>query len=124
MSIRSTSVYLANLLVVTALGCSTRKDSEALLLTVYTGSGSTVYRVGAEGKDRKELFKPSANVNYVYVSGNSISGPLVVVKRQTTNGPPEDQINLCELGSDRCQPIAETEHGFKGYGVLSPDNLH
>ena len=125
MSIRSTCVYLANLLVVAAFGCSAHKpgeDSEALLLTTYTGAGSKVYRVGADGKDRKELFKSTDGANYIYVSGNSKRGPLVVVKRETRNGKPEDQINLCEVGSNSCQPIAETEHGYKGYGVLSPDS--
>jgi len=125
MSIRSTCLYLANLLVVAAFGCSPHKpgkDSEALLLTAYTTAGSKVYRIGADGKDRKELFKSTDGVNYIFVSGNSTRGPLVVVKREHKNGIPEDQINLCELESDRCQPIAETEHGYKGYGVLSPDN--
>ena len=123
MSIRSTCVYLANLLVVTAFGCSSHrpaKDSEALLLTVYTGAGSKVYRVGADGKERKELFKATEGVNYVYVSGNSMSGPLVVVTRQTSNGVPDDQIKLCELEGGRCEQIA-TEDGYKGFGVLSPD---
>lgn len=125
MSIRSTCLYLVNLLVVAAFGCSAHKsgeDSEALLLTAYTGAGCKVYRIGADGKDRKELFKSTDGGNYIYVSGNSTRGPLVVVKRETKNGAPEDHINLCEVGSNRCQPIAETEHGYKGYGVLSPDS--
>jgi len=125
MSIRSTCLYLANLIVVTAFGCSPHRaanDSEALLLTVYTGAGSKVYLVSADGKDRKELFKSTEGDNYVYVSGNSTSGPLVVVKRHIKSGVPEDLINLCELGNDQCQPIVETEHGYKAFGVLSPDN--
>ena len=124
MSIRPACVFLASLLLVTAVGCSLHgqgKDSEALLLTVYTGQGGTVYRINVDGKDRKELFKPTAGVSYVSVSGNSRNGPLVVVTRETKNGVPEDQIKLCELAGDRCELIT-TEDGYKGNGVLSPDN--
>lgn len=124
MSIRSTCVYLANLLVVTAFGCSPfkpGKGAEGFLLTVYTVAGSKVYRVSADGKDRKQVFKATEGINYVYVSGNSMNGPLVVVTRQTQNGFPSDQIKLCEPASDRCEQIV-TENGYKGYGVLSPDS--
>ncbi len=125
MSIRSTCLYIAHLLIVTAFGCSAHrpeKDSEALLITAYTSAGSRVYKIGADGKDRKELFKSTEGVNYVYVSGNSTLGPLVVVTRQIKNGVAEDRIDLCELGGDRCQQIAADEDGYKGFAVLSPDN--
>jgi hypothetical protein len=63
-----------------------RHRSDRRLLTVFTAEGGKVYTVGADGKDRKELFKSTEGVNYVYVSGNSTSDPLVVLTRQTKNG--------------------------------------
>lgn len=121
-----TRLGILKLLALTAVGCSQphlRKDSEVILFTVNALEGVKIFTVGGNGSGPTRVFQSQGNKHYIYASGNSLKGPLVVLVRETNSkGEAEDQLYLYQPSSHEWRRLT-IKDGYKGPGVLSPTNL-
>lgn len=124
--LKAIRLCILRLLALTALGCSQphlRKDSEVILFSVIALGGVKIFTVGGDGSSPSRLFQSQGNRHYIYASGNSLKGPLVVLLREiNSKGEAEEQLYLYQPGSHEWQRLT-TRDGYKGPGVLSPNNL-
>jgi dipeptidyl aminopeptidase/acylaminoacyl peptidase len=122
------AIYLVYTLTMLTGGCSISSSSSASstsILFTTCGTypfGDSVYLIGPDGSNLRQLLAPRRGRSYLHASSNELQQGLTLLVHETNSaGIVEDHVYLHRLGNNEWRRLITVE-GLEGANYLSPDN--